>query len=221
MGISRATFDFLRALRDNNNREWFSQNKEMYQAAYENVVAFIQELIVGLSEFDPQIHPGIEAKKCLFRIYRDVRFSKDKSPYKSWFAAGISIDGRKLEGPEYYIHLEPDGRSFIAAGYWRPKKEHLDLVRQEIDYGYGDLLEALSMGQWTVDDLSAEDKLVRPPAGYAMDNEAIEVLKLKSFVLFHPLQDGQVLKAFALQDMLQVYRRSLPFKDFLHRAISV
>ena len=221
MAISKLTFDFLEALKENNNREWFAEHKDQYQAALDNVLEFIQDLILKLSSFDPEILTTISAKQCLFRIYRDVRFSKDKSPYKPWCAAGISLDGRKLEGPEYYLHLEPGGKSFLAVGYWRPKKEHLDKIRQEIDYNFQGLQEALASGNWTIEDLSDEDKLVRPPAGYEASHQAIEVLKLKSFVLFIPLEDKQVIKPFALEDIVHIYSRSLAFKNFLHQAIDM
>src|SRR5690606_20273314 len=103
-------------LRENNSREWFQAHKEVYDKANDNVKAFITALIAEMSVFDPHINTDIQASRCLFRIYRDTRFSKDKTPYKTWFAAGISVDGRKLDGPEYYLHIEP-GKNFLAAGY--------------------------------------------------------------------------------------------------------
>lgn len=218
MNIAASTFDFLKALKENNNREWFNANKASYEQAKENIENFIQALINNLATFDPHIENSIQAKQCLFRIYRDVRFSKDKSPYKAWFAAGISLDGRKLDGPEYYVHLEP-GNSFVAVGYWRPKKEHLELIRQEIDYNFAGLEKALAEGNWTTDDLSKEDQLKRPPAGYTEDHEAIEILKLKSFILYKPLEDEQILKAFALEDITKLFQRTLSFKIFIHEAI--
>lgn len=218
MNISSSTFDFLSALKENNNREWFNTNKDAYEEAKTNIENFIQSLIYKLADFDPHIEKSISAKQCLFRIYRDVRFSKDKSPYKTWFAAGISLDGRKLDGPEYYIHLEP-ANSFIAVGYWRPKKEHLELIRQEIDYNLSAFEKALEEGNWTVDDLSKEDKLKRPPAGYSDEHEAIELIKLKSFIIYKPLHDDQVLKPFALEDIIKIFRQTLAFKNFIHEAI--
>ena len=220
MNIAASTFDFLKTLQENNNREWFNAHKDEYEKAKSNVEEFIQTLITKLSTFDPHIDDTINAKKCLFRIYRDVRFAKDKSPYKTWFAAGISLDGRKLDGPEYYIHIGPSN-SFIAVGYWRPKKVHLELIRQEIDYNLVAFEQALESGSWTVEDLSKEDKLVRPPAGYTEDNDAIDFLKLKSFIIFKALEDRELLKAFALEDIVQTFQRTLPFKNFIHEAIAM
>ena len=218
MKIEKATFDFLNNLKENNNREWFQENKMEYEAALQNVTTFIEQLIVKLSGLDPHINQEISAKKCLFRIYRDVRFSKNKDPYKSWFAAGISVDGRKLAGPEYYIHIEPNG-TFIAVGYWRPEKHHLDAIRQEIDYNAGELIKALDSGGWKVDQLSSEDKLQRPPAGYSADNEHIDLLKHRSFILSMNLGRKEMESSKALETVIKNYETMIPFKEFIHQAI--
>lgn len=220
MHIQKSTFDFLKELNANNNREWFQANKNLYTNAQGDFKNFIVEMITGLSKFDPHINTDIDAGKCMFRIYRDVRFSKNKAPYKSWLAAGISIDGRKLDGPEYYIHIEPGNKSFIACGYWRPKKEHLEAIRQEIDYNAPQLVTALADGKWTTEDLSQEDKLVRPPAGYTADDPNIEILKLKSFILHEMLSDTLLTSDGALNAVLTICERIHPFKKFLHDAIA-
>lgn len=220
MHISPSTFGFLSGLKENNTREWFLENRAQYDDALHNVKVFIEAMIVGLSKFDPQINTDIVASKCMFRIYRDVRFSKDKSPYKSWLAAGISIDGRKLDGPEYYIHIEPEN-SFIAAGYWRPKKEHLSAIRQEIDYNYEALEAALLVGQWQLSDLSQEDKLSRPPAGYSAEDPHIETLKLKSFIIHQPLANEELTNSGALEAILAVCKRIYPLKKFIQEAIEI
>lgn len=220
MNIKTSTIAFLKDLKQNNNREWFNEHKPRYEQAHADMKEFVEALIQHISRFDPQVPSDIKASKCMFRIYRDVRFSKNKEPYKSWLAAGISVDGRKLEGPEYYIHIEPN-KSFIAVGYWLPKKEHLDAIRQEIDYNYTPFVDILKQGQWDLEDLSAEDKLVRPPAGYTADNEAIEILKLKSFILFKHLSDEDITHPFALEKIIEVCQRTLPFKQFLQEAIDI
>lgn len=220
MNIQTSTLSFLRELKANNNREWFNEHKAQYEQAHVNLKDFVDELIKHLSRFDPQIPADVKSSKCLFRIYRDVRFSKDKAPYKSWLAAGISADGRKLEGPEYYIHIEP-GKSFIAVGYWLPKKEHLAAIRQEIDYNYAAFVDVLQQGGWEIGDLSTEDKLKRPPVGYTLDNEAIEVLKLKSYILFKYLSDEEITHPYALEKIIETCQRTLPFKEFIHEVINI
>lgn len=218
MKIEKATFDFLNNLKENNNREWFQDHKSEYEAALQNVTSFIEQIIVKLSGLDPHINQEISAKKCLFRIYRDVRFSKNKDPYKSWFAAGISVDGRKLAGPEYYIHIEPNG-TFIAVGYWRPEKNHLEAIRQEIDYSAEEFFNALKKGGWKAEDLSSEDKLQRPPAGYAADNEHIELLKHRSFILSTNLSRKEMESSKALETVISSYATMIPFKEFIHQAL--
>lgn len=218
MALSQDVFDFLTALKENNNRDWFEENKHRHLDAKAQVESLIEKLIIGLSEFDPHIHQEISPKKCLFRIYRDIRFSKDKTPYKTWYSAGISVDGRKLEGPEYYIHIEPNN-SYLAAGYWRPKKEHLADIRQEIDYNGKDLEKALKQGGFSLEDLEVYDKLKRAPAGYTEENEYIEVLKLKSFILNIEIDNQTLLSQKADLKIVNEYSRMYPFKQFIHQAI--
>lgn len=218
MNIKKSTFAFLQELKENNNREWFQANKDRYDDAHQNIKDFVQEMVNRLSAFDPHINTDIKATKCLFRIYRDVRFSKNKDPYKNWFAAGISVDGRKLEGPEYYLHIEP-GKNFIAVGYWRPNKNHLEAIRQEIDYNAEQLRAALAKGKWSVDDLDRDDKLVRPPVGYSADDPNIELLKLKSFILYEKVSQKQLESPQAMDTMMSFCERALPFKMFIHDAI--
>lgn len=218
MKIQASTFAFLEQLKLNNEREWFQQNKELYDDAHKNVKEFVEGLIIQLSKIDPYINLDIKASKCMFRIYRDVRFSKDKSPYKNWLAAGISIDGRKLDGPEYYIHIEPN-KSFIAVGYWQPKKEHLDAIRQELDYNYNEFLNSLEEDGWSLADLYDSDKLVRPPAGYTADNPAIETLKFKSFIIHKNISNIELIKENSLVTVVDIFKKTQFFKKFLHEAI--
>jgi len=218
MKIEKSTFEFLNALTQNNTREWFQENKSRYELAHRNVKDFITAFIAEVAKFDPKITTDIDASKCLFRIYRDVRFSKNKAPYKTWFSAGVSLEGRKLAGPEYYIHIEPQ-KSFIACGYWRPEKPHLDLIRQEIDYNPLALKTALDKGGWKLDELSHEDKLKRPPAGYTTDHEYIEQLKLKSFILYKHLDQKDLTAYDAIQTLNDVCQSMYPFKMFIHQAL--
>lgn len=221
MSLTKDSFDFLIDLDSNNNREWFLENKSRYDRSWQELKAFVGQIIVGLSSFDPHIHKDIDPGKCLFRIYRDIRFRKDKTPYKTWLGAGISVNGRKLQGPEYYLHIQPR-RSFLAVGYWRPEKEHLAAIRQEIDYQGEDWESVLSQisdqaGEELLPD--REDVLKRPPTGYTADHPQIEYLKLKSFTISRALSDHELIGPMAITHVLQYYRDMLPFKNFIHRAI--
>ena len=120
---------FLEALAKNNNRDWFNTNKKVYQESLESFRNFAADMLAGIVQFDPSLG-DIEAKDTIFRIYKDVRFSKDKSPYKTHFGCWMAKGGRKSTDAGYYFHFEP-GNTFMAAGVWMPPKEQLDLIRQE------------------------------------------------------------------------------------------
>ena len=213
------TFDFLAAVKENNDREWFQQHRDAYERAWQNMKDFTQSVIAGLAQTDRYISADIPVSKCLFRIYRDTRFSKDKTPYKTWLGAGISTAGRKLNGPEYYLHIQP-GKSFVAAGYWRPEKEHLSAIRQEIDYNGAELSAILEEAHFkNYCQLDLQDKLKRPPAGYGEDNPYIEWIKLKSFTASVSLTDQELATAGGLESVLQAFRRMYRFKLFLHQAM--
>lgn len=213
------TFTFLTAIKAHNDRDWFQENRPAYERAWQNMKDFTQAVITGLAQTDRYISEDIPVSKCLFRIYRDTRFSKDKTPYKTWLGAGISTAGRKLNGPEYYLHIQP-GNSFVAGGYWRPEKDHLAAIRQEIDYNGARFVELLDEPAFKNHcQLDVQDKLKRPPAGFDEDNQYIEYLKLKSFTAVEQLPDSKLTGAGGLDAVLQAFRRMYGFKLFLHEAL--
>lgn len=213
------TFGFLAAIKQNNDREWFQQHRDAYEQAWQNMKDFTQAIISGLAETDRYISADIPVAKCLFRIYRDTRFSKDKTPYKTWLGAGISTAGRKLNGPEYYLHVQP-GNSFAAGGYWRPEKDHLTAIRQEVDYNGAELLDILEEPDFKKNcRLDMEDKLKRPPAGYDEHNPYIEWIKLKSFTVLESFKDAELSSTDGVEKVLQAFRRMYRFKLFLHHAL--
>lgn len=217
--IQHGTFHFLSALKENNDREWFQEHRTEYEQAWQNMKDFTQAIIAGLARTDRYITEDIPVSKCIFRIYRDTRFSKDKTPYKTWLGAGISTAGRKLNGPEYYLHIQP-GNSFAACGYWRPEKEHLAAIRQELDYNGARLLELLEEPAFKKHCLlDTQEKLKRPPAGFDEDNPYIELIKLKSFTAFEQLPDAELASGGGLDRVLQAFRRMYGFKLFLHEAL--
>lgn len=217
--IRADTFGFLTAIKTNNDREWFQEHRDQYELAWQNMKDFTAGLIDGLAQWDRYISPDIQVSKCVFRIYRDTRFSKDKTPYKTWLGAGISTAGRKLNGPEYYIHIQP-GNSFAAAGYWRPEKEHLAAIRQEIDYNGTRLQEILNEPEFKKHcQLDQQDTLKRAPAGFSEENPYINWLKLKSFTAVETFTDNELQDGGGLERVLGAYRRMYDFKLFLHEAL--
>lgn len=219
LSILPDTFKFLAAIKENNNREWFQEHREAYDRAWQNMKDFTQAVINGLAQTDRYISEDIPISKCLFRIYRDTRFSKNKAPYKTWLGAGISTAGRKLNGPEYYLHIQP-GNSFAAGGYWRPEKEHLAAIRQEIDYNGAKLQELLAEPGFKQHcQLDTEEQLKRPPSGFDEGNPYIELIKLKSFTVSEPLTDAALSEPDGLERVLRAFRRMYGFKLFLHEAL--
>jgi uncharacterized protein (TIGR02453 family) len=215
-----STLKFLKDLKKNNNRPWFEKNKSAYRDAKEDVEHFAEKVIEGLAKIDPEI-AALQPKDCTFRIYRDVRFSKDKSPYKTNMGAYLNKGGKKTPTAGYYVHFEP-GRCFAAGGLWMPMGPDLNKVRQEIDYNFTEWRKILGSRVFKKnfpEGMSKEDILTRPPKGYGDDNPAIEYLKLKSFIVTRKFSDAEVLSASFLRQLLKTYQ---PIKDlvyFLNRSI--
>ncbi len=128
-----STISFLKSLKKNNNKIWFDKNREKYDAAKDDFEHFVQSLLQKMIAFDPDMKE-LEAKKCMFRINRDIRFSKDKTPYKINIAASFNKGGKKSINAGYYFHLQPGGNSFVGGGLWMPNVPELKKLRQEIDY---------------------------------------------------------------------------------------
>ncbi|MFD0794700.1 DUF2461 domain-containing protein [Mucilaginibacter litoreus] len=219
--INPQTFIFLKELVENNNRDWFQLNKERYDEARENVIDFTAAVISRLQKIDPTISPDLEAKKCVMRIYRDIRFSKNKLPYKNNFGVSFPTQGSKLGGVEYYLHIQP-GQSFIAGGYWMPEAEHLKAIRQEIDYNADDLKKIIDDKEFIelFGEFRKQDQLKTTPKGYDADNENIDLIKLKSFIAWHPLKDKELTSASAADEIARVCSKLYPMNVFLKNALA-
>jgi uncharacterized protein (TIGR02453 family) len=213
------TLTFLKNLKANNNKPWFDANRTAYDAAKADFVNLVAQLIEGLSQLDPAIaETPLEAKKCVFRINRDVRFSKNKDPYKSHFGAWFNIGGKKVNSAGYYIHLEP-GHTFVAGGLYMPEAPDLAKTRQEIDYNLAEFEGILQHPDFhkQFGNLSREDALSRPPKGYAADNPAVEHLKLKSFTASSPIPDKALTKPDLAKQVLTRFGALQPLVAFLNK----
>jgi uncharacterized protein (TIGR02453 family) len=220
MKISQSTFQFLKDLQANNDRDWFNDHKPHYLSAKEEFEDFIDALIAEISQFDPSIS-HFKAKDCVFRIYRDVRFSKDKSPYKTHFGAHITSAPRKSEihsRAGYYIHLQP-GASMLGGGAYLPESKWLRAIREKI-YSETDLFKSI------LNDQSFKkyfgqiegEKLVKAPKDFPADHPDIELLKQKSFLATHQLKDKDVLSSGFLNHSGKVFQALYPFDAFLNEA---
>lgn len=221
MGLSKETLAFLRGLEDNNNRDWLQANKPEFEKAKANFAEFVGGLIVGISKFDPEVS-GLAPDACIFRIYRDIRFSKDKSPYKTHFGAYISPGGRKTNSPGYYIHIQPGGQSFLAAGKHMPGPKELLAIRQAVAEKTAEFLKIVENKKFTGRFGNMHgDSLKTAPKGFPADHPALEYLKLKGFTVATPQEkDKAVISADFSGNGVKTFKETKPLIDFLRRALA-
>ena len=214
------TLHFLKKLKINNNREWFDSNKTEYLASKEIFEEFVSELIKGINKFDKKVSLDLKPKDCTFRIYKDVRFSKDKTPYKNNMSASINPGGKKSNIPGYYFHLEPDA-CFLAGGVYMPMPDVLKAIRQEIDYNPLPLINVLKSASFKKEfnGLDEEDKLKNPPKGFNKDHAHSEILKNKHFIVSQKFENKVILKKEGLSKTLDSFKAMYPFLDYLRKAI--
>ncbi|MGB0429860.1 MAG: DUF2461 domain-containing protein [Bacteroidia bacterium] len=213
--IEQSTFNFLADLEQNNNKDWFDLNRKKYQKAKDNFVDFIDKVIEQLSVFDHHL-AGLSAKDCLFRINRDIRFSKNKAPYKTNFGAYIAFGGRKSEYAGYFFHLKP-GECFLGGGMYKPSTPVLRKIRQEIDYNASQIKEIINQKQFTKTFGSLKgEKLVTAPKGYPKDHPEIELLKFKSYFVMHALNESDLMSANAVEHCAELFKVVFPFNRFFN-----
>jgi TIGR02453 family protein len=219
--LERQTLKFLSQLKRNNNKPWFDAHRPQYEAARIDFTNFIQLVIDALQKTDPTI-TGLSAKDCMFRINRDIRFSKDKTPYKTGFGASIKRGGRKSPYAGYYFHCEPR-HSFIAGGLWMPEPAALKNMRQEIDYNWDEFRSILTDKKFkkVFKDLSkdSEFSLSTMPKGYEKDHPAAEYLKLKSFIVETSVSDEELTKSSLHKKTVAAFEAMQPLLSFINRTI--
>ncbi len=215
-------FTFLTALSRHNERPWFQERKVTYdqlRAQFEIDAEFWAQ---GLAQFDPVL-AGSEGRRSIFRIYRDVRFGKNKDPYKTHFSAYFTAGrGKEVDAPGYYIQLGPNGQTLIAGGLYQPDKSQLTAIRQEIDYNAEELKALLAAPDFRrYFGALGGDRLKKAPAGYPVEHPEIELLKHKSFTVAHHLTDAEVLNHEDFRaSVLEVFRAMVPFCQFLRGAVA-
>jgi uncharacterized protein (TIGR02453 family) len=217
--IQKKTFDFLVELKKNNNREWFHANNSWYQDAKTNFEQFVSLLISEISKFDPSVNQ-LKPRDCIFRIFRDVRFSKDKSPYKTNFGAYIVPGGKKFGLAGYYFHIEP-GDCFLAGGIYRPSSDVLKKLRKEIFENIDEFLEILNDKEFSKHfDKIWGEKLVHPPSGYPADFPHIDLLKYKDYNILKSLDCEELFTDKIIEESARLYRIMYPFNRFLNYSLT-
>ncbi|MBW8361414.1 MAG: DUF2461 domain-containing protein [Kaistella sp.] len=218
--IEPKVLEFLHNLKINNNRDWFNDHKAEFIEAQDNVRLFVEDLIEEISKFDEEILK-LDAKKALFRIYRDTRFSKDKTPYKTNFGAGLGMGkGGRISG--YYLHIEP-GASFLAGGVYQPDSAVVKEIRKEISMNHEEFLEIINAENFKkyFKELSQNEKLVKIPQGFEKEDPMAEFLKLKNFIVVYSLKDEELTEKKSVQKFPEIFRAMVPFNTFLSTPFNI
>ncbi|MFV0389934.1 MAG: DUF2461 domain-containing protein [Pyrinomonadaceae bacterium] len=207
--------NFLKKLKKNNNREWFNAHKIEYLAAREEFTQFVEKLIASVSEFDSSV-AGVNAQKAVFRIYRDIRFSKDKSPYKTNFGAAINASGKSISSPVYYVNIEP-GDNFIGCGVYMPQAMQLLSIRNAIVKNSEEFLRIVNAKSFTEVFGKLEGERVKTaPKGFSRDHEMIDYLRLKSFVVINrEISESDVEAKNFVAKTAKMFKLAYPLIAFL------
>lgn len=220
--LQTSTLQFLKQLAKNNTKEWFDTNRKKYEAAKTDFASFIQIVLDDFSKIDTSLS-SLTAKDCMFRINRDIRFSKDKSPYKTNFGAYINAAGKKSMTAGYYLHIQP-GESFVGGGMYQPDAPALKKLRQEIDYSFDEFSSIINSKKFKSVytkgfSKDGELSLSRPPKGYDETNPAIEFIKLKSIIAMASLTDAQVTDKKFVSTVIKAFEALQPLVIFLNKAV--
>jgi uncharacterized protein (TIGR02453 family) len=216
--ISKDTLAFLKELKANNERDWFEANKMRYKLAHDGLIAFVDGLLPTLSKLDKTIQ-SVEAKKTVFRIYRDVRFSPDKSPYKTNMGAHVHAGGKNESRAGFYIHIEP-GNCFLAGGAYAPPGPWMKAIRKEIHHNAAPLKKILASASFKkyFGEMEGES-LKTSPRDYDVDHPEIELLRRKSFLAVHKVKDSQLTKNDYAKHCKEVFKALAPFDAYLNMAM--
>jgi uncharacterized protein (TIGR02453 family) len=215
----QSILDFLRKLRDNNNHEWFETNRSQYEEARTCFLGLVDDLIAAFGQVDDL--GGVTVKECVFRINRDLRFSNDKTPYKTAMTALLGRGGRKSTGRTYYFHIEPDGQSILAGGLWDPSSGQLGKMRQALAENSGRFKKILDAPDFVryFGALSGES-LKTAPQGYPKDHPDIELLRMKQFMAIHRLDDGMIRSDNLIPHVLTVFKAMKPFVVYIESVLA-
>lgn len=211
--IKASTFSFLKDLKKNNNRDWFTENKKRYQAEHEEMISFADALLSKMNEHDVIETPT--GKKSLMRIYRDVRFSKDKSPYKIHWGGGFKRASAERRGG-YYYHIQPGGESFIGGGFWAPNKEDLQRIREEIATDASEIREILADPTFVSNfGTLVGEQLKTSPKGFDKEHPDIDLLRYKQFIFARNFTDKEVTSPDFLEEVNKTFQAMRPFFDYM------
>lgn len=214
--LSHHSLQFLRNLEQNNNREWFHANRKDYEQSKEEFEKLSQEILTGIAQFQENLL-NTSVRSCILRINRDIRFSADKSPYKKYLAAGFGPGGKSSGKVDFYLHIQPNGESFLGGGMWAPTGSQLSSFRQEIDYSpyiLKGIIEAETFSNY-FNEIHGE-RVKKMPKGYSVEHPDIELLKYKQLFFVHKYADDEVLSKTFAKDVINGCRILKPYLDYIN-----
>jgi len=220
--INKNTLNFLEDLKLNNSKEWLDGNKKAYENAKNDILTLTAELITSLSDIDQTISNAyLDPKKCITRLNRDLRFAKDKTPYKTDYYIVLNKNGKNSPSAFYYLHIEPDN-CFVGGGVYNPQPEQLKKIRQEIDYAFDEWTAIINdkiFKKTFPSGINNSGVLSRPPKGFDEANQASEFLKMKGFYTTEKLTDKEMISDDTFVKITDYFKMTKPLVDFLNRAI--
>ncbi len=217
--LKKSTIEFLRELEDNNNKGWFEKNKKGYELAQNDVEHLVAQMLKKMVLFDEGL-VGLNAADCMFRIYKDSRFSKDKTPYKTNMGAIIAPGGKKSGLAGYYLHIQPDGESFVAGGIWMPEKEPLYKIRQVIADNAAEFKKILNQRQFKIAFGLLEDHQGKTiPKEFSKGHPEADLLKYKSFIVSHAFDDKEIMSPDFADRVSEICKTLFPLNKFINDAI--
>lgn len=220
--IKQTSLDFLSNLKHNNSKDWFEQNRDLYVHYKTDILELTENLLAGLSQFDQSIsQANLDPKKCLTRVNRDLRFSKDKTPYKNYVLIVFNKNGFHGNTAGYYIQIEP-GANFLGGGIWQTTPELLKKIRQEIDYSFNDINKIITLPKFQKtfpSGIQGVGKLKKTPDGYDETNPANELLKMKGYCTEEIVSDKTLISKDCVATILDSFKTSKPLIDYLNKVI--
>lgn len=220
--INKNTLDFLKDLKLNNSKEWLDENKKSYESSKNDMLTLTTELITSLSDVDETISNAyLDPKKCITRLNRDLRFAKDKTPYKTDYYIVLNKNGKNSPSAFYFLHIEPDN-CFVGGGVYNPQPEHLKKIRQEIDYAFDEWIAIINdktFKETFPSGINNSGVLSRIPKEFAEANKASEFLKMKGFYTMEAITDEEMMSNDTFKKINLYFKNTKPLVDFLNRAI--
>lgn len=217
--LSKGIFKFLEDLKINNNKEWFLDHKLLFDGYQKELIYYTAMLLSGIGKFDSSLK-GVDPKSCIFRIYKDVRFSKDKCPYKTHFGIFMRGGGRKIEGTGYYLHIEPN-ESLLGGGCYQPDSHSLFKIRNKIANDSNRFRKIINdpKFQETFGNTFYAEKVKTVPRGFAKEHPMIDILKYKGFAVARKLKNIDLTSKLSSEDIVKLFGVVYPLNQFLDQAL--